>query len=649
MQSKLILSSILGVTLLCMAAFLYPRRDRGTDFDFVAFGKIPVQHEGRVKPLETLARTSLALLSHRQTWRDEENKKTNPAVVWMLEVMSAELRPVVETRLDDKRRRDGLRTTFDLPLGLIPTEVARAAGLEARPNELYSLNEINKALADLKERMQDKNAHGGAGFNDRDERLAEELSLRANRTKRVLNLDQQVLRIDSPEMASLLRVQDLHRPSFRYSFLEIFGGLGELEDVVNNARPKAKSQRTAREDLAIDLSSTLGRGLNPLLDPRRLAVVPPRTGEEWQIAFDDPKGEFLAIVKAYASKNAERFNDLVAQHLSRLETQLPSGTFAINLESYFQRVEPFWWGMMLYAFLFLVCCVSWIALGVGARDIFAGLNRGAYWSIFAVFVLHTLGILVRMYLQGRPPVTNLYASAVFIGWGCVGLCLLLEAFSFFRYSIALAAGALAGCSTLIIAHLLNRSGDSIDQLEPVLATQFWLATHVVCITIGYTTMFVAGLLGIAYIFTGLFTSAMDRDTLRLFGKIIYGVVCFAMFLSFVGTVLGGIWADQSWGRFWGWDPKENGALLIVIWNAIILHARWGGMIRDRGVAVLAVGGNIITAWSWFGTNLLGVGLHSYGFMAGAFVALIAFVVSQFAIMAIGCIPLHAWRGFQGRV
>jgi ABC-type transport system involved in cytochrome c biogenesis permease subunit len=67
--------------------------------------------------------------------------------------------------------------------------------------------------------------------------------------------------------------------------------------------------------------------------------------------------------------------------------------------------------------------------------------------------------------------------------------------------------------------------------------------------------------------------------------------------SFVGTILGGIWADQSWGRFWGWDPKENGALLIVLWNAIILHSRWGGFIRERGLAVMSVFGNIVVSLS----------------------------------------------------
>ena len=99
---------------------------------------------------------------------------------------------------------------------------------------------------------------------------------------------------------------------------------------------------------------------------------------------------------------------------------------------------------------------------------------------------------------------------------------------------------------------------------------------------------------------------------------VYGIICFALFFSFVGTVLGGIWADQSWGRFWGWDPKENGALLIVLWNAIILHARWGGYARERGIMTMAIFGNVITSLSWFGVNMLGVGLHSYGFMDKAF-------------------------------
>jgi hypothetical protein len=109
-------------------------------------------------------------------------------------------------------------------------------------------------------------------------------------------------------------------------------------------------------------------------------------------------------------------------------------------------------------------------------------------------------------------------------------------------------------------------------------------------------------------------------------------------------VLGGIWADQSWGRFWGWDPKENGALLIVLWNAIILHARWGGYARDRGIMAMAIFGNVITALSWFGVNMLGVGLHSYGFMDKAFWALSGFCASQLALVGLALAPRRFWRG-----
>ncbi|MEM6980250.1 MAG: cytochrome c biogenesis protein CcsA, partial [Planctomycetota bacterium] len=118
-------------------------------------------------------------------------------------------------------------------------------------------------------------------------------------------------------------------------------------------------------------------------------------------------------------------------------------------------------------------------------------------------------------------------------------------------------------------------------------------------------------------------------------RVLYGATCFGILFSFIGTVLGGLWADDSWGRFWGWDPKENGALLIVIWNALMLHARWDGMVKGLGFAVMAIGGNIITAWSWFGTNELGIGLHSYGFTEGMLRNLAIFFASQMAFIIAG--------------
>jgi ABC-type transport system involved in cytochrome c biogenesis permease subunit len=205
--------------------------------------------------------------------------------------------------------------------------------------------------------------------------------------------------------------------------------------------------------------------------------------------------------------------------------------------------------------------------------------------------------------------------------------------------------AAVGVVTLIIAHNLSLSGDTMEMLQAVLDTNFWLATHVVVITLGYASMFVAGFLAMLYIVRGFFTKSLAPKSAKALSRMVYGIVCFATLFSFVGTILGGIWADQSWGRFWGWDPKENGALIIVIWCALILHARWGGMVRERGLMALCIFGNIVTAFSWFGVNMLGVGLHSYGFMDQAFKWLMAFDATQLVLIGIALMPMRYWKSF----
>jgi ABC-type transport system involved in cytochrome c biogenesis permease subunit len=212
----------------------------------------------------------------------------------------------------------------------------------------------------------------------------------------------------------------------------------------------------------------------------------------------------------------------------------------------------------------------------------------------------------------------------------------------------LVSSGLIGFITLIIAHHLALSGDTMEMLRAVLDTNLWLSTHVVVITIGYASMFVAGLLAAIYIARGFFTRTLSTETARALARMVYGIVCFATLTSFTGTILGGIWADQSWGRFWGWDPKENGALLIVLWNAIILHARWGGLIKERGLMAMAVFGNIVTSFSWFGVNMLGIGLHSYGFMDKAFFWLMVFDATQIALIILALTPPRFWASFLPR-
>ncbi|MCH7686863.1 MAG: cytochrome c biogenesis protein CcsA, partial [Planctomycetes bacterium] len=361
-----------------------------------------------------------------------------------------------------------------------------------------------------------------------------------------------------------------------------------------------------------------------------------------QIFRKDANPSTLALNKifvAYTNGDAEKFNNSVELYHSALQSAPPEQLIVarINYEAFFNHFEPFFYSILLYILAFVLACLAWLGWN-------RPLNNASSWLIAFTLAVHTFALVSRIYISGRPPVTNLYASAVFIGWGCVFLGLLVE--MIFRIGVGNIISAVAGFATLWIAHFLAGDGDTFAKLQAVLDTQFWLATHVTCITLGYATTYVAGLLGLLYVLRGVATPSLSKQVGRDLGRMIYGTLCFAIFFSFVGTVLGGLWADDSWGRFWGWDPKENGALIIVLWNALVLHARWGGMVKERGLAVLAIGGNIVTSWSWFGVNELGVGLHAYGFTEGVLLALLVFVASQLAVIAMGCLPKDLWWSFR---
>jgi ABC-type transport system involved in cytochrome c biogenesis permease subunit len=346
---------------------------------------------------------------------------------------------------------------------------------------------------------------------------------------------------------------------------------------------------------------------------------------------------YASLGDAYRSGNRVAFNAGVDLLDSRITQTQPIGARRAHYEFFFNHVDPFTNSMTLYVVAFLLACLSWLGWS-------RPLNRAAFYLLLLALAVHTFGLVSRMYLQERPPVTNLYSSAIFIGWGAVIVALILE--RIFRDGIGAACAGAVGFVTLVIAHHLAGSGDTLEMLQAVLDTNIWLATHVVAITTGYSAMFLSGMLAIIYVIRGIFTRSLSKQTADSLARMTYGVVCFATLFSFVGTVLGGIWADQSWGRFWGWDPKENGALLIVLWCAIILHARWGEYIGQRGLMVMAIFGNVITSFSWFGVNMLGIGLHSYGFMQKAFPWLVGFMLSQLALMAVGGIPLKYWRSFR---
>jgi cytochrome c-type biogenesis protein CcsB len=358
---------------------------------------------------------------------------------------------------------------------------------------------------------------------------------------------------------------------------------------------------------------------------------------------------YAKMASAYNAGDTATFNQTLADYRSALSGQFGTELKKAEREQLFNVIEPFYKAMLIYVFAGVLVIVFWIR-----PEQWDWLRRTAVLLVVLGLVVHTGGLIGRMLLEGRPPVTNLYSSAIFIGWGACILGLVLEAF--WKNSIGVMISCIVGSTTLIIAHHLSLSGDTMEMMRAVLDTNFWLATHVVVVTLGYASTFVAGFLAMLYVIMGVFTrnlsapvtaGAAQRGELgKSLAKMVYGICCFATLFSFVGTILGGIWADQSWGRFWGWDPKENGALIIVLWNALILHARWGGLVRERGLMNLAIFGNVVTSWSWFGVNMLGIGLHSYGFMDAAFWWLMAFVASQLALIALGSMPLSWWRSFR---
>jgi len=479
-----------------------------------------------------------------------------------------------------------------------------------------------------------------------------------------------VFRIENDQVLETMGLDP--RPGFRYAIDEFVDQIAKLDEQANRARQTPGEQRDPFQVHILQLAEQVhlymllveshripmlrgGQDVQRVIQHLQrlernalpLAIPPGEGQDEWKpfmraavetMVMPDPEPEaqkLADIFGAYINEEVAKFNQSIVEYQALIRQKLSeSQVEKLGFESWFNSFSPFYHCAVLYVFAFLLSCFAWLGF---TRP----LNRSAFWLIIITLGVHTGALIARIYLSGYPPVTNLYGSAIFIGWGCVVLGVLIE--WYYKIGVGNLVAAVTGFLTLLIAHFLAGDGDTMEMMQAVLDTKFWLATHVTTVTLGYTATYFAGFLALLYILRGVLTRSLDKDTEKMFGRMIYGVVCFALLLSFVGTVLGGLWADDSWGRFWGWDPKENGALIIVLWNALILHARWGGMIKTRGIAVLAVFGNVVTSWSWFGVNQLGVGLHSYGFIDSVAFWLMMFVLSQLVIIAVGLMPREWWR------
>ena len=604
-----------------LSGLIMPKAKSGKP-DIYGFAELPVLLDGRTQPIDSTARNAMRVIRHKSTaLRKVDGKdETYPAVEWLLELAAkpdiARVRPVF--RIDNEEVKDNL-------------------GL-AKDEKHFSVNQIT------------------AGDNF--QRLAKDSTRIHAKQAELRSPYEKSLKSVADALMIYQRLAKSFRPQHSTNFKQ---ELAEMTDIFPAGMAAVRAHETGVEhdedehqkfsqllEIFIDPSMQEGDKSGVMFWPR---VVPPtQSGAEWhslsavlyhsitnaanadsdwKIEFDPATKAYAGILSAYSKDDAATFNAELAAYRGYLEKNNLVGIVGkTGTEFWFNNFDPFYKCEVLYVIAFLLACGSWLTLAKWP-------NRTAYYLVAFAAVVHTAGLIFRMWLEGRPPVTNLYSAAVFVGWGAVILGLILE--RIYRDGIGNVVASSVGFVTLLVAHGLSLSGDTMEMLQAVLDTNFWLATHVVIITIGYSATFVAGFLAIVYVVRDFVANKVPFEKANRTGitKMIYGIVCFATLFSFVGTVLGGIWADQSWGRFWGWDPKENGALMIVIWNAAILHARWGGIIRERGMVAAAIFGNVITAWSFFGTNMLGIGLHSYGFMDKAFAWLMVFVCSQIVILTGG--------------
>ena len=571
---KIIAWLIPSLCLLFIAAAVFKATRPSTGLDFKGFGTLPVVSNGRVQPLDSLARNALLSIHGKQRVPGDDAPATPAA--WLAEL---NFKPeLADTRKIFPIHHDDL-------LGL--TKLTRGE------EKSYSYAQLLPSFAALQPEAKRIGATDSKTWSPYEKAL---MLLTRNLT--LYNQLKHALALPGQGHLESEFNQFLADSSSR---IDIVSEWAEMTEVYTTPSGSGADGWRKLPDSLIDAIEKRA------LHPATLA--------------------FARMGDAYRAGDTTAFNSAIKDYRAWLLENRADHLKKSSSETLFNSIAPFYLCMVLYVAAFLCAIVSWLWLGTTLR-------QAAFRVLLIGLTLHTLGLVTRMMLEGRPPVTNLYSSAIFIGWGAIILSTAIELFH--RNAIGTAVASIVGFATLLIAHHLSLSGDTLEMMRAVLDTNFWLATHVVVITLGYSATFLAGTIAIVYLVRRAFGNVPKSTATSLRGMV-YGVICFATLASFVGTVLGGIWADQSWGRFWGWDPKENGALLIVIWNAIILHARWGGMIRERGMMVMAIFGNIVTSWSWFGTNMLGIGLHSYGFTDAAFVWLSAFIVSQLLIMTLGLI------------
>jgi len=571
------------------------------------FAQLPVQHNGRIEPLDSFACFYLTAFS------GSTSIDGITADEWLAELLFA----------PDRAYH---RAVFKIN-GL---EVQHALALADHPGHRYAFSEIATAMAKHREIVNSLLSADPKNITDPAQRQL--ITLYTHMTvfldiSRSLSLLLPVFEVGDTALAQKMGLPTGEKFSYLGMMRHKAAYLAAARPILNNI-----SNHPTRQQIALLQIGLMLEHMEQDKQSQLLRIIPPawqKDNTEWlspwamlQAGQGAPQTAALLqswarMAQAYQNNNPAEWTaaarDISQQNLSLAEKQIRPHTLTAEY-------------IYNHAYLFEISLGFYLAALVALLIPYAA-RRRTFHPLSAVllcsgFVLHLTGEILRIYIMARPPVGTLYESIIFVGLVVVAGSLLLEARS--RRGLGIAIGALSGFILQTIGMTFVTTADNMEPLVAVLNTNFWLATHVIAITTGYGCCLLTGILGHAYLLQKILRP-VRHEMHQATSRMMLTVALVALFFTLTGTVLGGIWADQSWGRFWGWDPKENGALLIVLWLLSMLHGRLSGLLRANGFAMAAAGTLITVALSWFGVNLLSVGLHSYGFISGIAFNLFLFV------------------------
>ncbi|MGH7995727.1 MAG: cytochrome c biogenesis protein, partial [Opitutaceae bacterium] len=537
-------AAVLVVALAALASTFIVPAPTGP-FDLAGFGRLPVLADGRLKPLDTVARSTLLQIQNRQdiTLDDAQGlppikERLLPPDEWLLDVFyRPEKAASYRTFVIDNPDLLTLIGQTDQSVAIHYPDLGRQvlATFDFMPSRRrrFSYRELAPYLAEIADQAklaQPVDAQGRTPFQ-----------------RAVIQLE-----------GSIVLYQDLEHAMQVPGAKDFLGELMRFQAALPQGIAAVRAQEAGKPHSEADVHTMLrlGERYSALAGATHLLAIPPPPGDsnlgDWRSVGQAIMGAFHSgevdpAALAYAgmgdfwrNNQPGKFNKMVELYQRALQSELGGRIRKIDAEVRFNLAQPFYSAMLLYLVGFFAAILSWLVWPEALR-------RSALTLLALAWAITTAGILTRMWLGGRPPVTNLYSSALFIGWGSVGLCLILEAA--YKNAMGIVAGGLIGFGTLVIAHHLSLSGDTLEMMRAVLDSNFWLSTHVVVVTTGYASTFLAGFLALIYIVLGVFTPWLKRDFSRGAGRasrtetnadaltrMVYGIVCFATLFSFVGTV-----------------------------------------------------------------------------------------------------------------